>query len=92
MRPDVQCRAYLSDDLHLAVEPSGTALDQRHVGGQTHLVHMPPRLQIVQRVEHESKRLEPRHIELVILDVRVIRLNARIRVEPARRFLCDLTG
>lgn len=82
--------AYLADDLHLAIEASGATFNQGHVGSQAHLVHVATRLEVVQRVENDAERLEPRDVEFVVLDVGVVRLDVDVRVESASRFLCDL--
>lgn len=75
---------HLLNDLHLAVEAGGTALNEGHISRETHLVHMATRLQIVQRIEYDLKRLEPCNVELGVLDVVMVRLNLDVRVEPAR--------
>ena len=46
-RGDVVALAYLFNDLHLPVETGGTALDQGHIGRQTHPVDMASRIQII---------------------------------------------
>ena len=76
--------AHPLDNLNLAVEASGATLNQRDIGRETHLVDMSPRVQIVQRIEYDLKRLEPCNVELGVLDVVMVRLNLDVRVEPAR--------
>lgn len=82
--------AHSFDDLDLAVEACGAALDQGHVGRETHLVDMSPRIQIVQRIEDQAEALKPRDVELAILDVVVVRCDAHVRVEPAGRLFRNL--
>jgi hypothetical protein len=85
-----QQHAHLLDDLHLAVEARRSALDQRHVGCQAHLVHMTARFQVIERIEHDIELAEPCHVEPRIFDVIVIRLDLDRGVESARRLLRDL--
>jgi hypothetical protein len=82
--------SHLLDDLDLPVEASGAALHQRDICCQTHLVHMPPRIQVVERVEDDVEGLEPRDIELRALDVVVIGLDLDVGVELARRLFRNL--
>jgi hypothetical protein len=82
---------HLLDDLYLPVEASGSALHQRNVGSKAHPVHMPPRIQVVQRVEDDIKRLEPRDVEVRVLDIVVVRLDLDVGVELSRRLLCNLS-
>ena len=51
---------------------------------------MSPRIQIVERIENDAKGLEPRDVELIVLDVGMVRLDSHVRIEPARRYLRDL--
>jgi hypothetical protein len=84
--------AHLLDHLNLSVEPGGAALDQRDIGCQAHLVDMPPRIQIVQRIEDKAELLKPCHIELAILDVVVVRFDVDVGVELSGRLFRDLLG
>jgi hypothetical protein len=45
---------------------------------------MPARIQVIQRIEDEIERLEPRDIEPLILDIIMVRLDLDVRIEPAR--------
>lgn len=83
-------RSYLLDDLHLPVEARGAALDQRDVGGQTHAVDMAARIEVVECVEDDVEALEPRDVELRVLDVVVVRCDLGRRVEFAGGLLRDL--
>jgi hypothetical protein len=83
--------SHLLDDLDLPVEARGAALDQRDTGCQAHLVHMPPRIQIIQRIEDEIESLEPRDIEARVLYIVMIRLNLDIRIEHERRVFRNLS-
>jgi hypothetical protein len=51
---------------------------------------MPPRVQIVQRVEDDAEASEPRDVELRVLDVVVVRLDLDVGVELERRLLGNL--
>jgi hypothetical protein len=83
--------SHLLDDLDLPVEARGAALDKRNIGCQTHLVHVPPRIQIVERIEDDVECLEPRDVELRVLDVVVVGLDLDVGVEPARRLFRNLS-
>ena len=83
---------HLFNDLHLTVESLGATLDQRHVGHQTHFVHMAACVEVVQRVEDEVEALEPGYVEFRILDIRVMRLNAHFRVELGGGLLRNLAS
>jgi hypothetical protein len=83
--------SHLLDDLDLAVETRGAALDQRDIRCQAHLVHMPPRIQVVERIEDNVEGLEPRDVELRVLDVVVVGLDLDVGVEPARRLFRNLS-
>lgn len=84
--------AHPLDDLDLAVEACGAALDQRDVGCEAHPVDMSARIQIVERVEDKAEALEPRDVELVILDVVVVCYDAHIGVELGGRLFGNLSG
>jgi hypothetical protein len=86
-----ECVSHLLDDLDLPVEARGAALDQRDIGGQTHLVHVPPRIEVIERIEDDVEGLEPRDIELRVLDVVVVGLDLDVGVEPARRLFRNLS-
>ena len=53
-------REALLDHLHLTIEASGTALDQRHTSREAHFVHMSSRLEIV---EEQSELATVRLVE-----------------------------
>ena len=90
--PALQIRvAHSLDDLDLSVEASRATLYQRDIGRQAHFVDVPPRIQIIQRVEDDAEALEPRDIELAVLDVVVVRYDADVGVEPACRLFGNLS-
>ena len=72
---------HLLDYLDLSIEASRPAFYERHVGCQTHLIHMPSRVEIVQGVEDQVEALEPLYVELGIFDVCVMRFKSDVRVE-----------
>ena len=74
------------DDLHLAVEARGTAFDQGHICGKTHLVDVTSRLEVVQGIEDDGEAAEPLDVELRILNVAMMCHDVDIGVE----FLCRL--
>jgi hypothetical protein len=82
--------SHLLDDLDLAIEAGGAALHQRDIGCEAHLVHMPPRIQVVERIEDDVECLEPRHVELHVLDVVVVGFDLDVGVELARRLFRNL--
>lgn len=86
----VACRLPLLDNLNLTIETSRSTFDERNIGSQTHLINMPSRIQVIQSVEDHCEALEPVHIELRILDVRMMRLQLYFRVELMRRILSNL--
>lgn len=43
---------------------------------------MPPRIEIIQRIENEIEALEPIYIEFGIFDVGVMRFELDVRIEP----------
>jgi len=73
------------DNLDLSIEAGRATLDQRHIGGKAHPVDMSPRIEVVQRIEDEAEALEPRDVELAILDVVVVRNDADVGIELAGR-------
>jgi hypothetical protein len=75
----------------LPVEASGATLDQRNIGREAHLVNMSPRIQIIQRIENKAETLEPRDVELAILDVVVVRYDVDVGVELASRLFRNLS-
>lgn len=52
---------------------------------------MSPRIEVVQRIEDEAEALEPRDVELAILDVVVVRNNADVGIELASRLFRNLS-
>jgi len=82
--------SYLLDDLDLSVEACGATLDQGDVGGQTHLIDMPPCIQVIQRIEDDAEGPEPCNVELFVLDVGVVRFNLDHGVKPPSRLFCNL--
>ncbi len=86
----IACGHALLDNLNLAVETSCTALDQRNISGQTHLVDMSSGIQVIQRIEDHCELLEPGHVELRVLDVGMVSLQLHLGVELVRRILCHL--
>ncbi len=81
---------YLLDDLHLTIEPRRPALNQGYPSRKTHFIHMPPCLEIIQRVEDEIEVAEPLQREVRILDIRMMRFEFDMRVEMTSRLLRDL--
>jgi hypothetical protein len=53
---------------------------------------MSPRIQIIQRIEDEAEALEPRDVELAILDIVVVGYDADVGIELAGRFFRNLSG
>lgn len=51
---------------------------------------MPPRLQVVQRVEDDIEFLKPVNVELRVLDVRMVRFELDVGIESSGGVLCDL--
>lgn len=82
----IACCDSLLDDLDLPIEARGPTFYQRHVGSQTHLIDMPSRLHIVQRIENNIETAKPVHIELCLLDVRMMCLDLDARIELLRSF------
>jgi len=52
---------------------------------------MPPRFEIVQRIEDKVEGLEPIYVELRIFDVGMMRLKLDVRIELCRALFGDLT-
>ena len=75
----------------MPVEACCTALNERHVGRQAHFIDMPPRIEIVQRIEDECKGLKPVDIKLRVFDVGMVCLNRDVRVEFGCTLFCDLS-
>lgn len=84
--------SYLDDDLDLAVEACGAALNQRDAGSQTHLVDMAAGVKVVKRIEDEIEGLEPCDVELRVLDVAVVGLDLDVGVELGGRLFGDLVA
>lgn len=78
----VKVRTHLFNDLDLPIEAGGTAFDKRPSCRQAHLVDMPPRIKVIQRIENEIETLEPVYIEFGIFDVGVMRFELDVRIEP----------
>jgi hypothetical protein len=76
----------------LAIEASSATLNQRNIGCEAHPVDMSARIQIVQCIEDEAESLEPRDVELAILDVVVVGYDADVGVELAGRLFRNLSG
>ena len=89
-RAVVACCHALLDDLDLAVEAGRAAFDQRDVGGQTHLVDVPPGIEVVEGVEDEGKAREPIDAELGVFDVGVVGDDLDRGVEFVGYFFGDL--
>ena len=53
---------------------------------------MPARIQIIKRVEDEVEALEPRDVELAILDVVVVCYDVNVGVELGSRLFRNLSG
>jgi hypothetical protein len=49
---------------------------------------MPSGVQVVESIEDEGKALEPRNVEFVVLDVRMVRCDLDVWIE----YLCSLLG
>ena len=86
----VAFRFTLDYHLHLSVEASCSGLDQWDLGCQTHSIHMPPRIKIVQCIKYDTKLRKPFDIELCILDIGVIRFEFDVRVEFGSSILSNL--
>lgn len=82
--------AHLFDHFHLPIEARRAALDQRNISGQAHLIHMPPCIQIIKRIEHNIEALEPINIEFWIFYICMVRLNLHIGIEFPSRLLRNL--
>lgn len=77
-------QAHLLNNLDLSVESRSPAFNQRHIGGQTHAVHMAARIEVVQGIKHDIERREPVDIKAAILDIVMIRLELRARLKLVR--------
>eukprot|EP00968_Pinguiococcus_pyrenoidosus_P027209 scaffold7359_cov255-Pinguiococcus_pyrenoidosus.AAC.10 len=69
------------DGLNLPVVARGAALDQRQLLRDAHPIHVTPRADVVQRVEHEVEPLEVVQPKLLVLDVAMVRFDAGQRIE-----------
>jgi hypothetical protein len=85
------CPALL-DYLDLTVKAHCTALDQRDVGCEAHLVDMAAGVEIVQGIEDEVEGLEPFNVELGVFDVGVAGGEGDGGVEFGSGFFGDLGG
>jgi hypothetical protein len=65
------CPTFLND-LDLTVEAHGATLDQGHVGGEAHLVHVAAGVEVVEGIEDEGEGLKPFYVELGVFDVGVV--------------------
>ena len=83
---------HLLDHLDLPIKASCPTFYKGHVRCQTHLIHMPSRVEIVQGIEDKIKALEPLYIELGIFDVRVMRFKSDVRVEFGGRLFGNLAS
>ena len=54
---------HLLDNLDLSIEARCSALDQRHVRCQAHLIYMSPCFKVIQSIEDQVECLEPVNIE-----------------------------
>ena len=81
---------YLFDDLDLAIEAHSSTLNQRHISAETHFVHVAPCGQIVQGIEDQCERSEPRDVELGIHDVGMVGLQFGVWTEFLRNLLRNL--
>ena len=81
---------HLFYDLYLSLKASCPALDQGHIGRQAHLVDVSPRLQIIQRIEHNIKTLKPIDVELGVFDIGMMRFERHVGVELCGRLFGDL--
>ena len=89
----VASRDTLLDDLNLTIEPGCSALHQWYICRQTQLVHVSPRIQVIQRIEDDLEAAEPWNIELDIFDVGVVCDDLDVGIKRLRRVLghlCDM--
>ena len=82
----------LLDYLDLTIEAHCTALDQRDVGCEAHLVDVAAGVEIVQGIEDEVEGLEPLNVELGVFDVGVVSSEGDVGVEFGGGFFSDLGG
>jgi len=68
----------------LAVEARSARFDQGLGGGQAQAVHVPPRVNVVERVEHAGKLLEILQPKLLVL-VRFKRSNSKSNLKRVKR-------
>mmetsp|Transcript_40067 Transcript_40067/g.101791 ORF Transcript_40067/g.101791 Transcript_40067/m.101791 type:complete len:277 (+) Transcript_40067:881-1711(+) len=66
---------------HLAQVPSRARLQQRFLGGQAESVHVPPGLQVVERIDDHIELRDELDAELRVLDVAVVGRDVRARSE-----------
>lgn len=71
----------LLDHLNLPIEARSTTLNQWHICSQTHLVHMPPSIEIIEGIENNGKCSEPVGVELRVLDIGMMRHDFDVGVE-----------
>ena len=81
---------YLFNHLNLPAKARRSTLNQWYICGKTHTIDMPPSIKIIERIEDDVEAGKPVHIELIILDIRVMRLDLCSRLEFMRHFLCYL--
>lgn len=79
-----------ANGLHLAEEAGSAALDEWHIGGDTHAVDVPPRREVVEGAEHHVKLAVEGEAELGCLDVAVVRDDLDAGVKGTCRRLGDL--
>jgi hypothetical protein len=84
--------AHPLDDLDLAVKARGAALNQGHIGGETHFVDMAARIEIVEGVEDQTEALEPGDVEFSVLDVVVVCDDVDVGVELGSRLFGNLSA
>lgn len=84
-----RCDALL-DNLDLAIEARSAALDQGHIGSQTHLVYMPPCVHVVQGIEDNVKASKPLDIEVGLFDVCMVCFDLDFGVESLRGLFSNL--
>jgi hypothetical protein len=89
-RAIITCGNALLDHLDLSIESSCTALNERDVCGEAHFVDMSARFQVIQGIEYKCEFSEPIHVELRLLDVRMIWDDFRVGIKLGCRLLCYL--
>lgn len=80
----------LLDDLNLTIEARGTTLYQGHLRSKTHAVDVAARSEVIKCIEDYVETSEPVDVECRVQDVRVMRLELRIRLESLRDLLGNL--